>query len=397
MTSFRAAMAAALLSIFLISCGDTFRPIANPVPGTTPSPQSAKTAVAITPAPPPQTGADGKTTHFNLSGNTVSGQANVGALPSSAVFTSSGRVYVANSGNDTLTSYISTSPQAGTTTITLPGGAKPKIFASSLSLPNVYVGYGPSQNKIGIVSLTSNTLIGEISISADPVAMQASSDGKKLFVAKADNNVDVIDTGSNTVSTTLTFGGNCLAPSSLALKSDGSYIYVACQGSNNLFWINTGTNAYTDVAPASVGPSPNFVTYDAKNNRVIVTNFAGNTVSVISEDSSNTATLHQVIATVPVGGKPVNATALADGSRIYVANQADNSVTVINSSTLAVKTTIPLAGQPQQILSSTDSLRVAVSISGTSPNVTSIDTTTDAVSTTFPLEANPTYLLLLPV
>jgi YVTN family beta-propeller protein len=104
-----------------------------------------------------------------------------------------------------------------------------------------------------------------------------------------------------------------------------------------------------------------------------------------------------VIATVPVGGKPVNATALADGSRIYVANQADNSVTVINSSTLAVKTTIPLAGQPQQILSSTDSLRVAVSVSGTSPNVTSIDTTTDAVSTTFPLEANPTYLLLLPV
>jgi YVTN family beta-propeller protein len=261
----------------------------------------------------------------------------------------------------------------------------------------LYVGYGPGQNKIGVVSLTSSTLATEISIGADPVAMQASSDGKKLFVAKKNDSVDVIDTASNTVSASITFGGNCVAPSSLALKGDGTFVYVTCQGSNNLFWINTSTNAFTDVAPASVGPSPNFVTYDTKNNRVIVTNSVGNTVSVISEDSANASTLHQVIATVPVGTTPVGATALPDGSRIYVANQGSGNVTVIDSTNLNVKTTIPLAGPPDQILSSIDSLRVAVSVSGASRNVTSIDTTTDAVSATFPLAADPVSLLLLPL
>jgi YVTN family beta-propeller protein len=400
MTSLRAAFIAALLSIFLISCGDTFRPIANPVPGSIPTPQSAKTAVAIT--------SDGKTTQFNLSGATISGQANVGPSPTAAVFTSSLRIYVANSGNSTVNFYTATSPQSGMTTITLPTDAKPQLLAGG-TLPSVYVGYGPGQAKVGVVSLTSNTLVGEISIGADPIAMQSSSDGKKLFVAKSDGTVAVVDTATNAVATVLTLGGNCAMPSltsiitsgapfsPFSIKPDGTYVYLACQDSGNLFWINASTNAFTDVAPAAVGAAPNFVTYDAKNNRVVVTNSLGNTVSIISEDTSNTATLHQVIGTVPVGNKPVSATALADGSKIYVANQGTSNVTVINSSDFTVKTTIPLAGPPQQILSSTDSLRVAVSVSGTSPNVTSIDTTTEAVSTTFPLTGAPVSLLLLPI
>ena len=391
MTSFRAALAAALLSIFLISCGDTFRPIAIPEPGTVPTPQSAKTAVAIT--------ADGKTTHFNLSGATISGQGNVGPSPSFAVFAPSLRVYVANAGNNTLTFYTATSPQSGTTTITLPADANadPQLLAAGSTLPFVYVGFGPGRNTIGVVSLTSNTLIGDIPIGADPLAMQGSSDGKKLFVAKSNGTVDVVDTTTNTVSTTITFGGGCGKPSSFALKADGTYLYVACDTTNNLFWINASTNAYTDVPAAVVGSGPHFATYDVKNNRVVVTNSGGNSVSIISEDASNTATLHQVIATVSAGTKPVGATALADGSRIYVANQDSNNVTVINSSNLTVKTTIDLSGQPDQILSSTDSLRVAVSVSGASHNVTSIDTTTDAVSATFPLSADPSYLLLMPL
>src|SRR5688572_6275626 len=62
-------------------------------------------------------------------------------------------------------------------------------------------------------------------------------------------------------------------------------------------------------------------------NRGYVTNFNGNSVSVI-----DTAT-HTVIATVTVGLSPVGVAVTPNGAFVYVTNGGDNNVSVINAAT----------------------------------------------------------------
>ena len=400
MTSFRAVFVTALLALLLSSCGETFRPIATIVPPTTtPTPQSAKTAIVVTDngaLPPP--GNVSTARHFNLSGNTETGSAPVGKGPIFANLVGNvGRIYVLNNLANTLTFYPAISPSAGSNTVTLPSGANPRAIESNLNLSSFYVSY-QDRDSVGVISTSTNAQTAEIMLpaSANPAAMISKFDGSKLYVAEAGlNKVAVIDTATNTVSATLDFGGGCGAPSAFASKPDGTYVYVACSSSNNVFWINTANNSVTDVPAATVGSSPNFLAYDTFRNRIVVTNPGSNTVSFINEDIATPPATYHTVTNVPVGSFPVSAAPLADGSRVYVANQISNNVTVIDSATLTVKTTIPVTGSPNFIRSSADSLRVAVTVTGGSPNLTVIDPSTEAVNTTFPLTANPTYLILV--
>ena len=394
MTSFRAVLITALLALFLSSCGETFRPIATIVPGTGgPAPQVAKTAIVLT-----DNGTASTSRHFNLSGNTETGAVPVGQGPAFAALVGGlGRVYVLNHTDETLTFYSAVAPSAGANTVTLPSGADPRFVESSANLAFVYVSYN-ARDSVGVISTSTNAQTAEIQLppGAAPTAMLTTATGTKLFVAEPGiNRVAVVEPATNTIVTQLDFGGGCASPSAFAQKPDASYVYVICNGSNNLFWINTSNNSTSDVPPASLGTNPSSITYDAFRNRIVVTNAGSNTVSFINEDIATPPATYHTVTTVPVGSVPVSATALANGSRVYVADQASNTLTVIDSATLTVKATIPLSGSPQQVRSSIDSLRVATDVAGGTPNLTVVDTTTEAVNTTFPLAADPTYLILV--
>src|SRR5258708_6132759 len=62
-----------------------------------------------------------------------------------------------------------------------------------------------------------------------------------------------------------------------------------------------------------------------------ITNFHGNTVSVIA-----TATNTVVGLPIPVGTLPVGVAVTPDGSTVYVANEGDNTVSVIDTATNTV-------------------------------------------------------------
>ena len=394
MTLFRAVLCAALLSIFLTSCGETFRPIATVVTPTLPAVQGSKTAVVIT-----SPSGLGTATHYNLSGNTVSGQVAVGQGPVFAAFAgNAGRIYVANAADSTLSFYSSISPQTGTTTITLPSSPapNPSYIETNLALGSIYVAY-KGRDSVGVVNIGSNSQTAEIALptGAAPVAMVSTPDGKKIFTANSGtNDVSVIDSATNTVSTTLALAG-CTDPEWFAIHPDGSYVYVVCKGSGNLFYINTATLATTDVAPVGLGAQPNFVHYDVNRKRLVVTNSGGNTVSVINEDPATPIATYHTVTTITVGSNPLSAAALPDGSKIYVGNSGSNSVTVIDSATLTVKTTVPVAGPAQYVKAAPDSTRVAVTIAGGSPNLTSLNTQTDTIVNQLPLNGPHTALLLI--
>lgn len=388
MTSFRAAFLAALCSILLASCGDTFRPIAIPAPGTLPTPQASKTAQVITGT------AAGTVTNYNLSGNTITGQAPIGEDPSAALLFGS-RVYVANKGDDSLSLYGATSPQNPVpSTITLTPGSSPQALATGPNSSAIYVAY-PALDKVGIVSTASNTEIGAIPLNANgfvgngPAVMLTDNLGTKLIVGNVgSNNISIIDLAANAVVATI---GGCSHPIAMARTPDVPYVYVVCRDSSNVLIVNANTKVADYNFP--VGATPVSATFDTASKRLIVTSSGANTVTFFEEDFSKPLASQHVQTIVPVGASPVAAAPLPNGTKVFIANGGDGTVTVINSGDLTVNTNITVGGQPLGIVASSDSTRVAVTTTG--PDVLQvIDTGTNTVNTTHTLAGLAKALLI---
>ncbi len=149
------------------------------------------------------------------------------------------------------------------------------------------------------------------------------------------NSVDVINTTTNTVSTTITVGTN---PMGISVSPDGSKVYVANDGSFSVSVISTATNTVTGTI--SVGTSPFGLSISPSGNKVYAVNSTTNSVSVINT-STNT-----VSATIPVGIGPYGVSVSLNGSKVYVANDNGNSISVIDTITNTVSATISVGNNP---------------------------------------------------
>jgi YVTN family beta-propeller protein len=286
----------------------------------------------------------------------------------------------------------------------LRSGASPQALATTVVGSNLYVAYN-ALNAVGIVSTGSNTEVGVIFLTTGgftgkgPSVMISDNAGTKLVVGNTlSNNLSIIDLVSNAVVATV---NGCLQPSAMARTPDAPYVYVACQGSNNVLVVNTNTG-FTDF-DLPVGTAPNSLAFDAANKRLIVTNGGSGSVTFINENFSLPFAQIHSMTTVPIGAAPVQAASLPDGSRVYVATNGNN-VVVIDSSTLTVKTSIAVPGPGQQISASSDSGRVAVTTTRPDPldgtktisELSVIDTATEAAAFTPPhvLAGLPRVLLV---
>ena len=155
----------------------------------------------------------------------------------------------------------------------------------------------------------------------------------------------------------------------------------------------------TVVATVPVGSSPFGVGVNPATNRIYISNFLSNTISVID------GTTDAVIATVPVGRGPFGVDVNPTTSRIYVANSATvldangvpiSTVSVIDGATNTVAATVPVSGglNPSTkgvgVNPTTNRIYVAGASSfDTNPNllvgmVSVIDGATNAVTATVP-------------
>jgi YVTN family beta-propeller protein len=382
--------------MFVTGCGDTFRPVANPIitPGGDPAGVGNAIILASNGA------ASGTSSHINVSGDSVTAVHDVGINPVQAILLGS-EVIVANQGSDNLTAYpVTASGGTSVVTVSLPAGAKP-TFVHSTDNTNVYVAE-TGANAVGVISLS--TLSGDsqpcsvtnqapchisdggVAINS-PVAIAQPVGLGKVYVANAGSGkVTVIDVPTLTVKTTISVGANPLA---IVASADNNCLYVANQGSNNVTVINTSNDTAT-AAPIAVGSGPMFLRFDNKLQRVYVVNKGGSTVSVIAHSADCNSTL--LVSAIPVGPTPQSLTVLSDGTRAYTAN-SDGSVTVINASSNTVSKTITTS-TPAAIVSigsSTDGAKVFVANS--SGHIFVIRTTDDTVTAQFP---DPAHSVPLP-
>src|SRR5205814_2506164 len=106
-----------LSSLFFITgCGDTFRPIANPLPKPNPDPSELHIAVIIFSG---GQGASGTSTQVNVAGDTITGQFPIGVDPISASIDVS-RVISVNRGDSSLSTYATLAGNFSSSAASLP-------------------------------------------------------------------------------------------------------------------------------------------------------------------------------------------------------------------------------------------------------------------------------------
>jgi len=436
---------AALVTATLIAgCGSTYRPVVTPITPSGPEAQPSSYAVVVS-APSPTT--PGIATIIDYSGDSVLALAPIGVGPETFTIDALGGTgYTVNS-DGTLSNFpIASSLQAKQVEYTtLPSTADPvNLFSPSSGLlaadlsgnvADVFSGFpqsfklaipvleptptmavGPATNgqRIFVLSqgsvatavdcnnspttaptgfasgieLSSETLSSNLPVGKCPVFAVETPDNKRLFVLnRGDDTVTVINSQNNTLDACTPF-----------LNQNGQT--VTCHptlplSTASLNATNAPVNCNIAVTPTCGMGSiagPVYAEYNQTTAQLIVSNYDGNSISVIdvSEDEyGNDSQTFGTTYTIPVGANPASVTVLADGSRAYTANQTDQTVTIVALNSHTVEKTLAVSGHPRTVVSTQNSQFGKVYVaSPDTPYLTILRTDLDIVDTTVLVEGN---------
>jgi YVTN family beta-propeller protein len=275
---------------------------------------------------------------INTANNFVLGSPTTGAQAHSIVSGPSGRwVYVANgsSGISVL--------EAGT-------GTKTDVIPVVVDGAAVNAGGGPTLN---------------------PQGLAVSPDGRHLFVSDNQDGgaVVVIEIVTKTVIATLAQGPGW-TPLGVAVHPDGQRAYFAFADGNgsglDVVRVFDTIKMEPTATSIPVGARPTGIAVTPDGAKAYVSNFLGNTVTVID------ATTHTVKTNIAVGTRPAGIAVSPDNSRVYVVNNGSNSVSVIGVANDLVLAPVTVGIGPESIAVSPDGARAYVTNAG-SNTVTELD------------------------
>ena len=277
-----------------------------------------------------------------------------GSRPVALAATSSTQVYVANSGTNFFcpltgsVSVISTTSLVATNTVCV--GVRPVAIVQQPSGGYVYIANSgdSSVSVFNPVSLSVSTTLTQASgLHQNPVAMVASPDGAYIYVVAQGNGttpgwLDIINTATNTVGASVQVG---LSPTSVYYDTFLNRLYVANTGDNTVTVFDASnvslgvTPAIPTLAVVPVGSAPVSVAALPNGRAFYVANSASNTVSVVSSSSFG------VVGTVAVGQKPVFIATEPSSTKVYTANSAGGNISIIQTFDNTVVLNMPA---PQQ-------------------------------------------------
>ena len=374
-----------VLTLLGASCGDVYRPVALPIPGPSPSPAPTGhiSVVSTNGASPTNPFLNpGWLSRIDVSGDSLAIAAPAGIGPVHASLASNGRVYIANSGDDTV--YASpTSTNAQGTVINLVqlcdnAGCPPvtPVYVNSTQPNRLYVA-DAGNGTISVIDPSINVVVNTFAVAtanvgsplprpdrtSQPVALAELPNGSRIYTAnKGTNSVSSINTQDGSINSVIPLSA---APVGVVANVDNTHVYVL-DSSDNISVIDTTTD--TVVSSVSVGPGGgnlNQIVYDSVLNRVYATdsNSSPPTVrlfDVASQGNQPNSTLvphgaGKAVISAASGSActsapvPASVTVIGDGSRAYVASFQDDGMqictqaTVVDTGTGLVTKTIPLS------------------------------------------------------
>ena len=171
-------------------------------------------------------------------------------------------------------------------------------------------------------------------------------------------------------------------PIDVAVNKEINKIYVSNFGDNTVSVIGGSDNSV--ISTISVGNSPYGIAVNQKTNKIYVANQIDNTVSVI--DGSTDI----VVITISVEAKPIQLALNSNTNKVYVVNQDSNTVSVIDGLNDTLISSIAVGETPFGIEINTKTNKIYVSNSA-SNSISVIDGVTDTVTKTIENLGDGTY------
>lgn len=251
-------------------------------------------------------------------------------------------------------------------------GSSPHHVAVSPNGSKLYTSNTNSDN-VSVIDTATNTETSTITVGDGPRHAVVSPDNSKLYVSNnTAGTVSVINTSTNTVTATIGLGSTS-SPRISAIKPDGTRLYVTKQGSGNVAVIDTSTNTVT--ATVTTGSYPQGVAVSPDGSKAYVTNWGGGSVSVITTSTNSVAN--------NVRPDPRLGILNSDGSVLYYASTG-TSFYAVDTSTFSID-------GPYNFTAGTSTVALALSpddstlyvVGNTSNNLLLVDTATKSVIKTF--------------
>jgi YVTN family beta-propeller protein len=333
-----------LLVVMWVGCGNYYRPVAVPIIPTPPSPGFSYVAVVITGN---GAGNPGAATTIDVSGDTAASTATVGLMPVAAVLAiDQTKVFVANSGDNTVSTFGTSTPSP-VNTISLPPGSVPDFIAST-ETANIYVANG-GNGTVSVIATSNNVVTTSVATGGTPIMLSEIPNGQKLYVlngATSAGNGSVLSI--NTIDKTANLPvGTWISPVWAVSRNDSQRVYVLDKAAGSVTAIDTSFDTVVGATTA-VGVGADYMVYDPTLSRLYVTNPVTNTLTILN---ASTDSLSLVGTPISIPGA-VSVAALVDGSKVYVSGSVVTgqtvaaTETVLNAATLGVIATIPLSSVP---------------------------------------------------
>jgi YVTN family beta-propeller protein len=207
---------------------------------------------------------------------------------------------------------------------------------------------------VSVINTTKNEVTDTVKVGKNPMGIAVGYSGYYLYVANfSDNTVSIITTSGdedNSLLTTIAVGSE---PYGVVADPGFVYIYVTNSGGNTV----TVFSYDKDPIAVQVGNGPWGIATDKEGEYVYVANKSDNTVSVINiqgenrdkDDEDVYDDDNQVVKTMQVGKSPCGVTVVNNTNLVYITNYSGNSVSVIDVSTLSLSTTLSVGAKPMGV------------------------------------------------
>ena len=216
-------------------------------------------------------------------------------------------------------------------------GDAPTGVGFSIDGGTAYVANQLSSN-VSVINVSTAQVVATISTPGlNPIAVQVSPDGSRLFVGTASPTVLIIDTGTNQIIGSVDVG---LAPNAFVVAPDNRIIYVSAflNGTVTELDMFTGTALRTFV----VGGTPQGMAITRKGDRLYVANEAGYLSEITLQSGTITATM-----TLAGGGFGVGVT--ADDNQAWVTIPALGKVQIFGLQNHKLSSGLTVGGNPRRL------------------------------------------------
>lgn len=248
----------------------------------------------------------------------------------------SNRVYIVNSNSNSISVLNSITDEFEIHKI--PVGEYPIDIAIDEMQPLVFVS-NKKDNTISVIDGIFNTNIKNITVGESPAGLSVNPITHTLYVANSkSNNISVIDysvqPGGIDEPSLITIDGNeeirltGIQPSKVVADINSNKVYVTNYLSNTISVINGSTRQETGtIFNYSLLSGPFGISYNPSNNKIYVANSGADTLSVINGSDDT------IIDTVDTGDVPNDITVNRFDNLVYVANQFSRTISIIDSKT----------------------------------------------------------------